>query len=86
MSYTVTQDELTDEVLAKVVASCGDKDLTNRDLAFYYWQQYYTFVNNYGSYLSYIMDTSKGLDEQAYSEGQTWQQAFLTVRQTCSTR
>lgn len=58
-------------------ASCGDKNLTNRDLAFYYWQQYYTFVNNYGSYLSYIMDTSKGLDEQAYSEGQTWQQAFL---------
>ena len=77
VSYTVTQDELTDEVLAKVVASCGDRDLTNRDLAFYYWQQYYTFVNNYGSYLSYIMDTSKGLDEQAYSEGQTWQQAFL---------
>ena len=77
VSYTVTQDELTDEVLAKVVASCGDRDLTNRDLAFYYWQQYYTFVNNYGSYLSYIMDTSKGLDEQAYSEDQTWQQAFL---------
>ena len=77
VSYTVTQDELTDEVLAKVVASCGDRDLTNRDLAFYYWQQYYTFVNNYGSYLSYIMDTSKGLDEQAYSESQTWQQAFL---------
>ena len=66
VSYTVTADELTDEVLAKVVASCGDKNLTNRDLAFYYWQQYYTFVNNYGSYLSYIMDTSKGLDEQAY--------------------
>ena len=31
VSYTVTQDELTDEVLAKVVASCGDRDLTNRD-------------------------------------------------------
>ena len=33
VSYTVTQDELTDEVLAKVVASCGDRDLTNRDLS-----------------------------------------------------
>ena len=78
VSYTVTEDELTDEVLSKVVATCGGKTMTNRDLAFYYWQQYYTFVNNYGSYLSYLMDTSKGLDEQAYSETETWQQAFLT--------
>ena len=78
VSYTVTEDELTDEVLSKVVATCGEKTMTNRDLAFYYWQQYYTFVNNYGSYLSYLMDTSKGLDEQAYSETETWQQAFLT--------
>lgn len=47
-------------------------------LDFYYWQQYYTFANNYGAYLSYLMDTSKGLDEQAYSDTETWQQAFLT--------
>ena len=78
VSYTATEDELTDEVLSKVVATCGEKELTNRELAFYYWQQYYTFVNNYGAYLSYIMDTTKGLDEQAYSDTETWQQAFLT--------
>ena len=68
----------TDEVLARVVASCGGKELDNRMLDFYYWQQYYTFANNYGAYLSYLMDTSKGLDEQAYSDTETWQQAFLT--------
>ena len=78
VSYTATEDELTDEVLSKVVATCGEKTMTNRELAFYYWQQYYTFVNNYGAYLSYIMDTTKGLDEQAYSDTETWQQAFLT--------
>ena len=78
VSYTATEDQLTDEVLARVVASCGGKELDNRMLDFYYWQQYYTFANNYGAYLSYLMDTSKGLDEQAYSDTETWQQAFLT--------
>ena len=78
VSYTATEDQLTEEVLARVVASCGGKELDNRMLDFYYWQQYYTFANNYGAYLSYLMDTSKGLDEQAYSDTETWQQAFLT--------
>ena len=78
VSYTATEDQLTDEVLARVVASCGGKELDNRMLDFYYWQQYYTFANNYGAYLSYLMDPSKGLDEQAYSDTETWQQAFLT--------
>ena len=78
VSYTATEDQLTDEVLARVVASCGGVELNNRMLAYYYWQQYYTFANNYGAYLSYLMDTSKGLDEQAYSDTETWQQAFLS--------
>ena len=78
VSYTATEAQLTDEVLARVVASCGGKELNNRMLDFYYWQQYYTFANNYGTYLSYLMDTSKGLDEQAYSDTETWQQAFLS--------
>ena len=78
VSYTATEEQLTDEVLARVVASCGGKELDNRMLDFYYWQQYYTFANNYGAYLSYLMDTSKGLDEQAYSDTETWQQAFLS--------
>lgn len=78
VSYTATEAQLTDEVLSRVVASCGDRELNNKMLDFYYWQQYYTFANNYGAYLSYLMDTSKGLDEQAYSDTETWQQAFLS--------
>ena len=77
-SYTATEEQLNDATLGLVVASCSGKELTNRSLAFYYWQQYYTFVNNYGTYLSYLLDTSKGLDEQAYSEDETWQQALLS--------
>ena len=33
VSYTVAADELTDEVLDRVVAECGDMTLTNRDLS-----------------------------------------------------
>ena len=78
VSYTATEEELTDDVLALPVASCGGQVMTNRDLDFYYWQQYYTFASNYSAYLSYILDQTKGLDEQEYAEGETWQQALLT--------
>ena len=78
VSYTATEEQLSDKELALVVANCGGKEMTNKDLNYYYWQQYYTFANNYSMYLSYLLDTSKGLDEQEYSEDETWQQAFLT--------
>ena len=77
VSYTVAADELTDEVLDRVVAECGDMTLTNRDLPIYYWQQYISFANTYGMYLSYIMDTTLPLDQQMYDEENTWQQMFL---------
>ena len=77
VSYTVAADELTDEVLDRVVAECGDMTLSNRDLPIYYWQQYLSFANTYGMYLSYIMDTTLPLDQQMYDEENTWQQMFL---------
>ena len=76
-SYTMTDKQATDRVLDRVVATCGDEKLTNRMLSYYYWQQYYSFANNYSSYLSYILDTSKGLDEQMYDDTDTWQKKFL---------
>lgn len=79
VSYTVAADELTDEVLDRVVAECGDVTLTNRDLPVYYWQQYLSFANTYGMYLSYIMDTTLPLDQQMYDEENTWQQMFLNA-------
>ena len=79
VSYTVAADELTDEVLDRVVAECGDMTLTNRDLPVYYWQQYLSFANTYGMYLSYIMDTTLPLDQQMYDEENTWQQMFLNA-------
>ena len=79
VSYTVDAEALTDEVLNLEVAHCGDDRLTNRDLPYYYWQQYYTLMNNYGSYASYFIDTSTPFDQQMcmFDDTRTWQQYFL---------
>ena len=79
VSYTVTKEELTEDVRNKTVAVCGSEELANRQLAIYFWQQYYSFTNEYGSYLSLLLDPSVGLDQQMYSEEQTWQQMFLDL-------
>jgi len=76
-TVTVTQEEV-DALLDRVVASCGDIQLTNRELQYYYDQQVYSFYSMYSNYLSYFLDTTKSLDEQLdmYGSG-TWQQSFI---------
>lgn len=78
-SYTMTEEQATNRVMNQVVATCGNWELTNRELPYYYWEQYYSFVNQYSYYLSYILDASLELDEQLYDETTTWQQQFLTA-------
>ncbi len=74
---TVTQEEL-DALLDAQVALCGDTALTNRQMMYYYQEQFYSFYNTYSAYLAYIMDTSIGMDEQLSADGvKTWQQNFL---------
>ena len=79
VSYTVDAEALTDEVLNETVAECGDDRLTNRDLPYYYWQQYYSFTSNYGSYASYFIDSTQPFDQQmcVFDDTLTWQQYFL---------
>ena len=79
VSYTVRAEELTEDVLNREIAVCGDDHLTNRELPYYYWQQYYTLMNNYGSYASYFIDTSTPFDQQMcmFDDTRTWQQYFL---------
>lgn len=79
VSYTVSAEELTEDVLNREIAVCGDDHLTNRELPYYYWQQYYTLMNNYGSYASYFIDTSTPFDQQMcmFDDTRTWQQYFL---------
>ena len=79
VSYTVSAEELTEDVLKREIAVCGDDHLTNRELPYYYWQQYYTLMNNYGSYASYFIDASTPFDQQMclFDDTLTWQQYFL---------
>ena len=79
MSYTVSADELTEDVLSREIAVCGDDRLTNRELPYYYWQQYYSLMNNYGSYASYFIDSATPFDQQMcmFDDTLTWQQYFL---------
>ena len=51
---------------------------TAGEVEYYYKNLYQNFVNNYSSYLSYMgLDTSKSLDQQKYSDTQTWRDYFL---------
>lgn len=77
VSYTRDADAFDEETLDQVVAIVGDSTLTNRKLAYYYWREYYSFMNMYGSYVSYLMDPYSRLDTQAYTEDQSWDQLFM---------
>lgn len=67
-----------EKALDQVVAKVGDLTLTNRDLQYFFEQQYYYFYNTYSAYIPYIMDTTIGLDEQIdASSGDTWQKYFI---------
>jgi len=64
--------------LDQAVASCGDITMTNRELAFFYEQTYYSLLEAYSSYISYIMNAALALDEQTGLDGvNTWQQLIL---------
>ncbi len=77
-TYTVSDDVL---LASKdtVVATLGEATLTVAQLQVYYWMNYSDFLNYYGSYAAYFVDTSKPLDQQVFDSttGQSWQQYFL---------
>lgn len=78
-SYTVEDAEAVDSNQT-VVATIGDRELTNGELQIYYWETVYNFLNDNYYYLSYYgLDLETPLSEQPYpgDETKTWQQYFL---------
>ena len=79
-SYTVSDEEAA-AAGDVVVATMGDKVLTNGELKAYYWQEVYLFLEEYGSYLQYIgLDLYTPFDQQLTDAGEqpmSWQQFFL---------
>lgn len=78
-TYVVSDDKSVKKA-DDVVATMGDKVLTNDQLQIYYRMQVMDFLNYYGSYLSQLgLDTSKPFSEQEcyYNVDQNWEQFFI---------
>lgn len=79
-SYTVSDEEAA-AAADVVVATMGDKGLTNGELQAYYWQEVFLFLQEYGSYAEYIgLDLYAPFDRQLTEMGEkpmSWQQFFL---------
>ena len=84
VTYKGTYTVADEDVLAAadtVVATMGGAELTLADLQIYYWTEVFNFLNQYGSYASYLgLDYTVDLDKQICTMGEsemTWQQYFL---------
>lgn len=78
-SYSASEEELLAQK-DQVVASIGDRKLTNGQLQVYYQLEFQSFLSNYGAYAYYFgLDYTQPLDTQKSMEesGITWQQFFL---------
>ena len=69
------------------VVVCGDVALTNTELAYCYWSEYFYYAEAYGDYLEGIVDFSTPLSEQTYEGDTTWedyllQETLVSVRDT----
>ncbi len=76
--YGVSDEEVK-AAKDNVVALCDGTELTNSQLQVYYWMQAFSFLNQYGSYLSYFgMDISQPFSQQQSPvEEMSWEQFFL---------
>lgn len=59
-------------VTSDTYVTVGSHDLTKLEYDYYY----NTALNSYAAYLSYLVDTTKDLDEQQYSDELTWKDFF----------
>lgn len=77
-SYSVSAEKAVAKQ-NEVVATIGDRTLTNGQLQVYYWMNVMDFISNYGYYVAYMgLDVNTPLDKQMHPDmDATWQQFFL---------
>ncbi len=79
-TYTVPNEQIDAQMAAAIAATCGEHELSNTELSYYYWNQFYGWVSSYGDYLSYFLDPSKPLAAQVCmgdEEGRSWEDYLL---------
>ncbi|MBS6366261.1 MAG: peptidylprolyl isomerase [Clostridiales bacterium] len=70
--------QVKDPEMAQVVMRLADRALTNQDLAYYFWTEYYYALGSGAA-----IDTAVALDAQQYDQTRTWEQYLLeNVEQT----
>lgn len=77
-----------EQVMQAVVVTCNEFEMTNRDLNYYYWSEYFYFASAVGDQLPGF-DAGVAPDGQMYDETRTWQdylleRTLITVRDTVS--
>lgn len=77
-SYTVSDEEAA-AARNEIIATVGDRQLTNSEFSVCYWMGVYSFLSNNGSYVSlYGLDLTKPLDEQGPTDNEnSWQELFI---------
>ena len=79
--YSVAEASPDDATMLTNVAvdADGNELLTNSELQYWYWLEFYNFMNSYQAYVSYFgLDVTKPLStQQSLGEGKTWEQYFL---------
>lgn len=54
-----------------------DRELTNTELGYYYWSEFFYFSEAYGEYLGDAVDFSQPLEDQPYDDTRSWQDYLL---------
>ena len=70
--YAASRSGMDDAVVVS-----GDFSLDNTQLAYFYWSEYFYFSGAYGDYLDGLVDFTKPLSQQSYSEEQSWEDYLL---------
>lgn len=67
MAEAATEKKVDAEAVAVTLQDADGQqvaEITNRQLSFYFWGEYFYYVNNYG----FSFDASQPLDQQTYQE------------------
>ncbi len=75
--------------LSQTVVTCGDVELDNTQLGYYFWSEYSYYLMSCGTQIPATLDVSKPLHQQQYDDSTTWQDYILgktmtTIQDTLS--